>query len=104
MKLTNKTMQNRSVTLGIHNLVLKPLETVEIPSVQLDEFRRVIKSDYWKKLLDAQVFSIDDKTADRLDEEHATVVEKKSAPEDLKVLRGRAKVSKKVSLTDSIEV
>lgn len=87
MRITNKTLQVRSILLGLSTLKLQPLETIDVPDILLDAAKNAVKSEYWKKLLDCGIFAIDSKEV--VTEDTATKIEKVEAPKELKQKKGK---------------
>lgn len=106
MKITNLTKQVRTVSFGVQELIIRPLETVEIPKQQEATAKKAMKSNLWKRLLDCKVFSLDEQA--NLTESEATILPEVEAPAELKQAnkrgKGRAKITTEPTLDSTTTV
>jgi hypothetical protein len=102
MKITNKTMQYRSILLGLSTLKLQPLETITVPDVLVDAAKKAVQSEYWQKLIDAGIFAVDSKEV--VTEETATHVESPEAPKELKQKKGKRLKNVNLDITGTVSV
>ncbi len=106
MRLTNRTKQLRTVSFGVQELHLLPLETVEIPKQQEATAKKAFKSNMWKRLFDSKVFTLDEQAS--LTEDSATELPPVEAPIELKQAnkrgKGRAKITTEPTLDGSANI
>lgn len=102
MIITNKTKEKRAVRFGVADLIIPPLQSVQVPKEQEQEARRAIKSRLWQRFLDEKIFSVDDQK--KLTEDDVTVTAKPKAPKELKQSKGRGKVTTPPTISEAMSI